>query len=277
VKAIDSSGSSRRSQTSDVLARSLPPSRTIRIVFPKSISISRIPQEFPVQSISVCRHKGDGVPVIGTTESGEVVEHSGVGGIHRPIISALAALFLFAPGLVLGADPANQPQTSTAAQIEDLRKQLKKAQDDINALSADLYKHLGESKNETVLFDPAAQGSYFGVTSIIGPLLVVFDSVDPYLNGFTVHFRIGNPHVATISGYTITAEWNYKYPDGLVAPLEAFTKWYADRKVRTFTPNVPLRPGAWTPLSINLPDTTVQNIQSLSVRVSVTAVEFGRP
>ncbi len=68
-----------------------------------------------------------------------------------------------------------------------------------------------DESSATASFDPQDRPTYSPLKAPAGPMLLVLEKVEPYLDGFTVHLRVGNPTSANFSGMKGTVKWGRKY------------------------------------------------------------------
>jgi hypothetical protein len=146
---------------------------------------------------------------------------------------------------------------SAEAEIADLRKQLadlkKTVEDnDVNIWSSiqrqveDIYK----LQHETIELDPSSPGAFQRVDSRTGPLLVSLTNVEPYLDGFKVILKIGNPLAIEYKGFKMKANYSPRQRSG-----EKWMDWYNKRKAKEFSFSQSLYPGQWNIIELIFPDT----------------------
>jgi hypothetical protein len=66
---------------------------------------------------------------------------------------------------------------------------------------------LNAVKRESAEFDPQENRAYESIDAPTGRVLLVLDKVEPYLDGFTVHLRVGNPSSAAYAGMKGKVKW----------------------------------------------------------------------
>jgi hypothetical protein len=174
---------------------------------------------------------------------------------------------------------AQQASSSgVAAQIADLQRQLKKAQEDIRTLQTQLGNLgrtvLSNQEPTAAIFDPSSPGLYMTSHTSIGAVLVSFGKAEPYLDGHKVQIEVGNPLSATITTYDLFVEWAPRF--NADAPGADFQQWLRLTKQKTFSPMEPLKPGRWTRLELILPDTAPKDFGWFSIQVSVKVVGLPR-
>jgi hypothetical protein len=94
-------------------------------------------------------------------------------------------------------------------------------------------------------FDPTLPGSYRRIDTSAGTFLVSVENVTPYLDGFRVECRIGNPAYATFNGFTLKASWGPHFKEG-----DDFAKWQASSHAKDITLLDRLLPGTWNKVTL---------------------------
>lgn len=98
---------------------------------------------------------------------------------------------------------------------------------------------------KSVTFDPQDDRKYLVVKGPAGPVLVMLEKVEPYLDGFTVSLALGNPTSAGYSGLKGTVRWGKKFD---------FEKSgdYNKLGVKEMDVRDILEPGTWTTVKFNI-------------------------
>ena len=133
--------------------------------------------------------------------------------------------------------------------IKDLEQeiQLVKALDEFNAV-----------KRDTAAFDPQDNQAYQFVDAPTGRVLLVLEKVVPYLDGFTVHLRVGNPSTAAYIGFKGKVKW------GKALDLNKKGEYYKlSEKEINVTERLPA--GAWTVVTFNVAPAKADEIRRLII------------
>lgn len=113
-----------------------------------------------------------------------------------------------------------------------------------------------EGPQESVWFDPQDDKKYQPVRGPAGPILVILEKVEPYLDGFTVHLRLGNPTAAGYSGFTADIKWGRKF----VLDKDADYYKLTEKKIEA---KDYLAPGSWTTVKFNVGPATPEQIRRI--------------
>lgn len=170
--------------------------------------------------------------------------------------------------------PAPAPPLAAApeltAKIAALESELAalKRNSDSDGRSINYLLSQAEFKNQWVSLDPASPG-FHRVNSSAGFFLVSFQSAQPYLDGYKVVLRIGNPTVAVYEGVKISAAWGARgRADDRIPP-----------KLRNMDVNLPgrLEPGSWNDVEMVLPATQSNEMGEVRVALETNRVSLFVP
>jgi hypothetical protein len=191
------------------------------------------------------------------------------------IATVVAAFLLVACQPNTTAAPTASP-TPTAVAPPDavalnaaLETRVKALEDKVMALQVD--KTMRELRDVNVAwFDPQEAKKYIPVKSPAGPVLLVLENVEPYLDGFKVTLRLGNPTSAGLSGIKGKITWGRAFdPKNPSQDPQSQTKQFDDP---TFFPA-----GAWTYLSINIGPATANQARLIGVEPEFNQVSLRQP
>jgi hypothetical protein len=90
------------------------------------------------------------------------------------------------------------------------------------------------------------------------PLFVAIESVEPYLDGFKLNVKLGNPNYATIYGCVLK-----------IGPAKTDK---SPKKAVSVNLSETLRAGSWTYADFVLPGTTPAQLKNLEISISVSTV-----
>lgn len=152
------------------------------------------------------------------------------------------------------AQPQVAPQKSRAD--EQLTQKLADLEKQVSQLQTDLFMASLKGPQEMVWFDPQDDKAYQSVNGPAGPILVILEKVEPYLDGFTVQMRLGNPTSAGYTGLSATAKWGRKYDPR----KDSEHNKVDDKKVelKDF-----LAPGSWTSVKFNIAPATADQVRRI--------------
>ncbi len=122
-----------------------------------------------------------------------------------------------------------------------------------------------------VEFDPQEEKKYLPIKSAAGPLLFVLEKVEPYLDGFVVTFRVGNPTSATFRGAKGKVFWGPRYE--ATVPLAQREKMQS----RTFDDPTTFPAGSWTYLKVNIAPATAAQARQIMVSPEFSQLSLRSP
>lgn len=91
-------------------------------------------------------------------------------------------------------------------------------------------------------------------------LLITTDSAEPYLDGYKLKLRVGNPTSMLLSGLTVRGFW----PD---ASKKGLTQ-------RDYSLTSDLAPGVWSPIEIVMAPATADDMRRAAITIGVERVEM---
>ncbi len=192
----------------------------------------------------------------------------------------IRALTLCAVVLAACQPPTQPPEqpAATKAQFDNFAISVTSS---LNSLAAKIAKvedeQLSESwrrRNSRVAqLDPTAKG-YTILETDVGRLLVADTEATPYLDGFSVRFKVGNPHAASIGSSTIVARWGPPLDFGGTNLTAAIATYDKAQRTNQFEISEPLLSGAWTPLEIKITPADAASIKQLSIELNPKALHL---
>lgn len=136
--------------------------------------------------------------------------------------------------------------TNAGPKIEFLMEYVGKLSEQIQALDRRLdYSELPEDETWTEL--NTTQKSYLPIKTRVGILFVALDNITPYLDGYRLTIRIGNPSSATLNGFQLSAQWGTNR--------------------QTFSHADKLSAGRWSKIEFIISPATVEATKKISVMV----------
>lgn len=119
-------------------------------------------------------------------------------------------------------------------------------------------------EDSSAQLDPTAKG-FDTIRTKLGTLLVADATAEPYLDGYTVRFKIGNLTSANIGSYDLVTTWGPPLPDRITdADWDKVAK-----QTRTVTNSMldTLAPGSWSTVNIKLIPATAESVRNVTVRI----------
>lgn len=129
------------------------------------------------------------------------------------------------------------------------------------------WQQVQASQFSTASIDPDSK-HYVRLDTGICPLLISTEGAEPYLDGFKVKLQVGNPSLATFSGFTLVANWGRSYTNG----ADSLESWQSAQKCRTNEMADTLTAGAWTPVEVTLTPATAEELRQATVSIQLDAV-----
>ena len=102
---------------------------------------------------------------------------------------------------------------ASAASVAALEAKISTLQASLDRLRIDLISLKHRGPQNMVMFDPQDDKGYQTIMGPAGAMLAVLEKVEPYVDGFTVHMKIGNPTSAGFSGIKGTIRWGRQFDD----------------------------------------------------------------
>ena len=159
-------------------------------------------------------------------------------------------------GVLIAASAASCSQQPDANQINELRSSIDTQAAKLESLSTQVQAlttsviglrllQLDADADAAATFDPHADKGYQAIKSPAGTMLLVLERVEPYLDGFTVHLRVGNPTNANLVGMKGVAKWGKRFDS---SKDEAYNQ-LRDKPIDV---SESFLPGHWTTVKFNV-------------------------
>jgi outer membrane murein-binding lipoprotein Lpp len=163
-----------------------------------------------------------------------------------------------------GQPPAGGDTGTKNAGIEALDARIKALESDVLRLQLQVARH------DSVSLDPAQKG-YERIDTDSGFFLVSVTGVEPYLDGYRVHLRIGNPAAARYHGFTLTFTWQEPMPVRKAGESDEeyhkrdreWLKAESHEKTVSFTET--LYPSSWNTVSAVVSPATAKELRGLAI------------
>jgi Protein of unknown function (DUF3251) len=180
--------------------------------------------------------------------------------------SQLLVSLLIAVGVSLPIKAAGQAQSQAElrAQVEALRGEIASLKDELGQARVEIWKIM---PTRSVKLDPAAPGKYERLDTDVGHFLISLENVVPYVDGYKVLLKIGNPLSADYGGFEVKATWGKRFVRGL-----KWADWRRSLQVKTVTSTDRLRSGVWNKFEIVLAPAQADSLGYLEVGLTVDQV-----
>ena len=133
------------------------------------------------------------------------------------------------------------------------------AQTNFNRLQSALYAY--QFANDSVSIAPEEKG-YGVLKTPFGNLFISTESVEPYLDGYKIHLKIGNPTCAHFNGFSLICS-TYQNTN-VIGTFHAFTNEITDE----------LSAGYWTPIDFVLAPASMDEVRNASVSVQLNQINL---
>jgi Protein of unknown function (DUF3251) len=133
------------------------------------------------------------------------------------------------------------------------------AQTNFNRLNSQVF--LLQYANNSVSVSPQEKG-YGLLKTPFGTLLISTESVEPYLDGFKIHLKIGNPTSAHFNGFSLICS-SYQTTN-FFTTLQTFTNAVTDS----------LTPGYWTPIDFILAPSDMDRVRNTTVSIELNQINL---
>ena len=108
--------------------------------------------------------------------------------------------------------------------------------------------------------------------SAMGPVLVVTDGADTYLDGYKVRLRLANLTTADFDGLSVEASWGRDWKTN-----DTFEAWVDSQHAKTNSLTTKLRSGWWTPIEVNLAPCTTEELRQAEFHFRFSTVSLRSP
>jgi hypothetical protein len=174
----------------------------------------------------------------------------------------LAASCVVSLALGCGGGEAGKEAASRVAALEDRLAKLELGQRNADNQATMLALQvaslqLANIKNDAAWFDPQQQQAYLPISTPVGPVLFLLEKVEPYLDGFRITFRVGNPSAANLNGFEAEVEWGPK-PEETSMPSPP-TKTITAKFTET------IHAGSWNLVRVNVAPAKATDIRRIGI------------
>jgi hypothetical protein len=167
------------------------------------------------------------------------------------------------------ADQLSNQVVALEQRIDTLERGLDRAELRI----AELADH-----NRPVALNPDHKG-YSKVETALGPLLVVTEDVQPYLDGYKLKCLIGNPGSGDHAGCKISLVWGPAFDSAFGGTnFETyFARWKSQQKTNTTEIFKSLFAGAWSPVDLVLAPAKPDELRNVEIQIESTVISLTSP
>jgi len=152
---------------------------------------------------------------------------------------------------------SNEAQQGENHSLEALEKRVAKLEANVDLLAQaflDLNSELNSKQHEECVFDlsnPQELTSFKRIDSPVGNFYISIEDIKPYLDGYKVRIKIGNPSLAAFVGFSMRVDWAGKIePPPPSLTRSEVAKWLETAastfQQKTFSFPHKLEPGTWT-------------------------------
>ena len=195
------------------------------------------------------------------------------------ILAVLAAVIAAAPRCRAQKASANPAAASGHNQneIAELRAQIKGLSSRVESLEGQVslyYTLLGDKvdRKESVSLN-LTEKTYQRVDMDNGFLLVSVESAEPYLTGYKLHLRIGNPLQATYLGFKAKVKWSKKY-DYSKFTEASYQEWKAGVQEKEIDFVDSISSGSWNAVELILTPATAEQLGDVQLSIATDTIRL---
>lgn len=162
----------------------------------------------------------------------------------------------------------------TRKEIADLREENKELRQKVASLEFSNY--LNDARLSSIDQSPATitDGDGYGIgRTPQGPVAIVMDKIQPYLDGYKVTLRVGNMAAASMNGGEFEVEWGLQYGAKNATPSQV----HASKKTKTFSSTSQFPSGAYTLVDVTLTPATPDEVKTLNVSTKWNIISLRMP
>jgi len=166
---------------------------------------------------------------------------------------------------------ANATVTNLTGYIQELDKRTAKLEMDISNIQS-------HAAGSYTAIDLSSTSGFIPISGSCGAFLVSVKNVEPYLEGYRITFKLGNPHFATFSNLRIRAVWGKQFDQALANSDPKYVETYnAALKRKDFNQADELKPGAWNEIIIVLSPAKQSELGYFAVSLDAENVSLATP
>ena len=158
------------------------------------------------------------------------------------------------------ASAAGRPSDATS-QITSLEKTVRSLETRLQI--DELLLQQKQDRAESVQLDPSSR-NFSRIDSDSSSFLVMVEDATPYLDGYRVKLKIGNPNDADFLNVKVKVRWSKSY-DWKKYNESTYASWQKAIHEKEITINERVKAGAWTPVSIDLTPCSADEMGYLEV------------
>jgi TolA-binding protein len=201
-----------------------------------------------------------------------------------PTVRPLAQLLMLAMGAVSLASaqaksttPAGQIANQQSRVVDELRKDLAELRQDVDSLKFELNLDetvikMKQNKSDSISLD-LTQKSYQRLDADNGFFLVSVSDAVPYLNGYKIQLKIGNPSYATYKDYKLKLRWSKPYDWGKYTQ-DSYDEWNKAIHEKEISFPGTLDAGAWNEADVVLAPVTADELGYLTLSIDATTLSL---
>jgi len=194
---------------------------------------------------------------------GNVIQHP-----TDPTGARLSALEKRVNELEKAGKVSEKPANATSDRLAALEKK-------VSALegSVSFSKYLinqKQNKYETIQLDPSSR-TFQRIDGDVSTFLVLVDDVSPYLNGYRIKLKIGNPSDAQFSNAKLKVRWARSY-DFSNYSAESYKQWESSIQEKEVPLNDNLVAGSWNSVTVDLVPCAANEMGFLELSITTPSV-----
>lgn len=188
-------------------------------------------------------------------------------------------LFLFSANLFAQTKPTSSSPAFVSQQkeIANLQSQVIELQKRVDALDATLkwdeYLLSNKQDRHDSITLNLTEHTFQRLDTDTGFFLISVEEVVPYLNGYKLRLKIGNPSSADYAGPKITVKWNKQYPYDKYTQA-SFEEWQKAGQEKDASLTDILASGSWNKVEVIIAPATVEQLGFVTLTMSTDTVRL---
>ena len=176
--------------------------------------------------------------------------------------------------------PAGGPSAGSPLQkqLVDLRAQVATLEQKVTSLEArvELQQYMINSKQDRQNSIPLnlAEHTFQRLDTDSGFFLVSVAEVVPYLNGYKIRLKIGNPSAAAYSGVKLMVKWSTAY-DSAKYTEASYNEWKKGLQEKEMSLVDTLEAGRWNSVELILAPATTEQLGVVTLSMSTDTLSLG--
>ena len=156
----------------------------------------------------------------------------------------------------------------------DFDKRLQEIEKNLSFLSMDLKMYnMFSTSNDSAIFNLSDTSGYSRFDANNGVFFLIIDEVQPYLEGYKIKARIGNPQSCVYVGFDLNVKWGAEYDSSNKDQTYDDWKKTLNEKDLSYS-TISLEKGSWTSIDIILAPMTAEETRYVEFTIRTNIVSL---